>query len=511
MDFKKLTVSTGPHSNCRRGFAAFSVTRNDFVAARSFMTACDHGEYHGKHALQPFCGEYRNSILRFIFPMTKQESRIDWFLDGIRETNLPVAVELPLLILSSFSTGMLYTFIYHILCKRTTKQQLPIMVPCQNDAANELSFDELYQKIREKLEEQSLLKGHENDDDEEALVQHLLKDDPLRRFVSAFLTKQYNNIDNPYSELYKTLHRIRPRLLQLPPLPPPKNYPFQVSLILPAYKETNHQVASTLLHAFETAENQEHIQVIVVNAGYCSPDLDVYLIQHTPWETLQVVTSPEDAGRGPALNAGASYAEGRILVFLHADIKTPYHWDRHVLNRFDRGNSNSHQRRRVVHATCFRFRFDFHSLQYALAISDTKAQIARPHPSPWVLLPIQWMVNLRTYALRLAYGDQMLSLPAAYFHHIGGFPNQSMMEDYSLVDYLRQRARCLPEQLAVLPYSCQVSTRRWQRVGALYMTLTNALFVFRYTCLGWSADDIFDHYYRRTFETTESNGHTRAQ
>ena len=461
-----------------------------------------------------------------------KSSRLDSCLDSLRATRLPAMVELPLSCVASLTAGLFYAFVYHygvVLSKNNTRiyssESLAIMTPCQTHPANKLSCSELHDEICARLENKE---ADEEEDDDEQLIQRLLSDDSLRRIVSIFLTKAScnNNNNHYYSPLYERLRRIRPRLLQLPPLPPSTSYHFTISLILPAYKETNQQVASTLQHAYKTALHPQHIQVIVVNAGYCSEDLQDYLQQQTPWERhqtsssscLQVIESPDiHAGRGPALNAGAQHAQGRFLVFLHSDTKTPVHWDAHIVEGLlgSRSSESSLGRsNRVVHATCFRFGFDFSNDSNSNNQQTSVSQCIRPYPSPWVLLPIQWMVNLRTRFLKLPYGDQVLAFPAAYFHHLGGFPDQSIMEDYSFMDYLRQRAaahcQLLPggcgtiirEQLVVLPFACQISTRRWQRVGAVYMTLANALLVYRYTCRNWSVETIFDHYYRRPFENT---------
>jgi hypothetical protein len=47
------------------------------------------------------------------------------------------------------------------------------------------------------------------------------------------------------------------------------------------------------------------------------------------------------------------------------------------------------------------------------------------------------------------------------------------------------------------------SARRWQKFGVVYTTLVNALLVHRYTSYGWTADEIFDYYYRRPSKKQE--------
>ena len=294
----------------------------------------------------------------------------------------------------------------------------------------------------------------------------------------------------------RILDKLWPRLLELPVIPSDDQYPYNLSLILPAFRETNAQVASTLQRAFKTSANPEEIQIIVVDAGYCSPDLLEYLVQHTRWscDKVQIISTDSNngssgSGRGPALNIGAKHATGRVLFFLHSDTRTPHEWDRQILAQFG-GHATANSCARV-HATCFRFAFDKSGLKASNAMDR------HPPPPYMALLPVKWMVNLRTRWCKLPYGDQGIAMPAAYFRHVGGFPEQSIMEDYSLMDFLRLRALCLPERLVVLDGCCEVSVRRWQRVGTVYMTLANALIVFRYNFCGWTSNDVFDYYYKR--------------
>jgi hypothetical protein len=72
---------------------------------------------------------------------------------------------------------------------------------------------------------------------------------------------------------------------------------------------------------------------------------------------------------------------------------------------------------------------------------------------PWGIQAVHFTVGLRTSRLKLPYGDNVISIPSAYFNYLGGFPNQAIMEDYSLMDLLRTRAKVLPETLVIIPKS----------------------------------------------------------
>jgi hypothetical protein len=117
---------------------------------------------------------------------------------------------------------------------------------------------------------------------------------------------------------------------------------------------------------------------------------------------------------------------------------------------------------------------------------------------PWGIQSIFILGNIRACLFRLPYGDHILSFHAAHFRYIGGFPNQPIMEDYCMMDLLRQRAAVLPETLRIIPPPTgHCSVRRWQMCGVAYVTLVNALLVYRFARGGWTADEVFDYYYKR--------------
>jgi hypothetical protein len=90
---------------------------------------------------------------------------------------------------------------------------------------------------------------------------------------------------------------------------------------------------------------------------------------------------------------------------------------------------------------------------------------------------------------------------------MGGFPMQKIMEDYDLMDLLRQRAKTpeLQECWRIIgPPTGRCSVRRWQTFGVAYVTLVNALIVYRYSRRSWTADEVFDYYYKRPFAKKEN-------
>jgi len=127
---------------------------------------------------------------------------------------------------------------------------------------------------------------------------------------------------------------------------------------------------------------------------------------------------------------------------------------------------------------------------------------------PWGIRAVWFLGNIRAYFFSLPYGDHILSIPASYFRHVGGFPDQPIMEDYELMDLFRRRAKipALHETLRIIaPPAGRCSVRRWQRFGVVYVTLVNALVVHRYSAGVWDANDVFDYYYRRPYAADETD------
>jgi hypothetical protein len=249
------------------------------------------------------------------------------------------------------------------------------------------------------------------------------------------------------------------------------------------------------------------------------------------------------SGRGPTLNYGAAWVQSHIsntastgrrrkrrpliLTFLHADTLLPQDWDVHVQNALalpkndgqEHGNVN---KRKIVQACAFSFGHDLSEEGLSLyhqsnANKDTMPSSSTSSPSssspllldyPWGIRAVQWLGNCRATYARLPYGDHVISMPDVYFHYLGGFPNQPIMEDFELMDLLRKRARILnssddtgPEEgIAIIPARALCSTRRWQKHGVVYTTLVNALIVHRYSKRdnAWTPDDVFDYYYNNS-------------
>ncbi len=148
------------------------------------------------------------------------------------------------------------------------------------------------------------------------------------------------------------------------------------------------------------------------------------------------------AGRAAQMNAGASSAQGRILVFLHADTLLPDQYEDRIRTALERPE---------VVAGAFRLRTD---------------------GAGWAMRLMEWGANLRSTLLGLPYGDQALFLEKRVFQEMGGFAGLPIMEDFDLVRRLGRRGK-----VTILEESVMTSFRRWRRLGVLRTLVRNQLVV----------------------------------
>src|SRR4029453_12363462 len=130
------------------------------------------------------------------------------------------------------------------------------------------------------------------------------------------------------------------------------------------------------------------------------------------------------------MNVGASAAEGRWIVFLHADTQLPPQWS----DEIRRAGADPD-----LVGGSFRFRLD---------------------SAGWQARLIERRVDRRGRWLDLAYGDQALFVRRDVFDAIGGYREWPLMEDVEFVRRLRKAGKLYHSAQPVL-----TSARRWERDG----------------------------------------------
>ena len=224
----------------------------------------------------------------------------------------------------------------------------------------------------------------------------------------------------------------------------------RISIVMPALNEA-HNIRATLQRLPRT----EHLEVIVVDGG--SQDATVAIAREY---ADKVIVAPI-AGRAQQMNAGAAVASGDILLFLHADTRLPASFATWVCQTLARPNTI---------AGAFR-----------LAI-DSRL---------WSLRWIEFGVRLRSHWLGLPYGDQAIFLRRETFNAAKGFPELPLMEDFELMQRLRECGR-----IRIAPATAITSARRWETLGVWRTTFLNQVIVAGYL-LGIAPQTLADWYRAR--------------
>ncbi len=206
--------------------------------------------------------------------------------------------------------------------------------------------------------------------------------------------------------------------------------PPDISVIIPVLND-----AEALDLALGSTQDYTGVECIVVDGG--SSDESAEVAQS---RGVKVLHSPP--GRARQMNAGAEVAEGRFLLFLHADTRLPEGFDGHV-RQILTGSG--------VAAGAFQLQIDAPSARLRL---------------------IEKAANWRSRYLQMPYGDQAIFLRKELFRETGGFPDLPIMEDFKLICRLQGEGR-----VVIAPAAVVTSARRWKKLGALRTTLLNQLMI----------------------------------
>jgi rSAM/selenodomain-associated transferase 2/rSAM/selenodomain-associated transferase 1 len=200
-----------------------------------------------------------------------------------------------------------------------------------------------------------------------------------------------------------------------------------MSVIIPVLNEAKH-----IEEVIEKTWDKD-VEIIVVDGGSADDTMAKALEAGA-----QVETSPQ--GRAEQQNRGAAVARGRVLLFLHADTRLPKGYVNHVFEILLDPKTT---------VGAFRFKTD---------------------TDHWMMRVIDLMTNLRSWILKMPYGDQALFIRKALFESVSGFPNTPIAEDFFLVRRLAKKGKVRIARAEVI-----TSARRWQTLGVIRTFLINAL------------------------------------
>lgn len=196
----------------------------------------------------------------------------------------------------------------------------------------------------------------------------------------------------------------------------------RLSIIVPVLNEAAGIVAA--LQALAPLRMQG-AEVIVVDGSSTDGTADLARLLAD-----RVLVAPR--GRARQMNAGAAAAQGRVLLFLHADTRLPA----------------------VLPAPTFEA---FDALADAGGWGRFDVRIAGR--SPWLKL-VAAMMNLRSRLSGIATGDQAIFVTRSAFDTVGGFADIPLMEDIALSKALKRLGPPL-----CLSSCVTTSGRRWETHG----------------------------------------------
>lgn len=186
--------------------------------------------------------------------------------------------------------------------------------------------------------------------------------------------------------------------------------------------------------------------------AYIQAALDSVKAQSPPWEiivadaastdeTCQIASSCANVvqvarGRARQMNAGAHVAEGKLLVFLHADSRLPPGALDHLRQLFYQSS---------LEAGIFTLKFD-----------------------PTGFWPNLYAACARLPWHRLCFGDRGIFIRRDVFESLGGFPEVPIFEDLQLVKQLHRRNSFRYVQMPVT-----TAFRRFEQYGHLRQQCRN--------------------------------------
>ena len=199
--------------------------------------------------------------------------------------------------------------------------------------------------------------------------------------------------------------------------------PIPVSIIIPVFNE-GPRLTDSLEKLFQNLPDDTTIEVIVSDGG--STDDTVKIAQQFPCRLVSGLS-----GRATQMNSASLVAQGKQLLFLHADSELPKQWFKEVTSAEDWG---------------------FFPVKL-----DGRHRLLRI---------IETAINFRSRYSQVASGDQGLFFQKSFFEDLQGYPEILIMEDIAITKLSRRRSRPFIAKKPMI-----TSSRRWEKNGILKTVL----------------------------------------